>query len=391
MGLTISRATGSLGRTNPSEDSVICLLVTGAAVSGKIALSDPKQIFSVDALTTYGITDVNNPVAFKDINDFYAVAGTGAELWFMLVADSTSLTNICDKANNIAKKLIDATDGRGVILIVNNKAASGYTAAYTDGFDSDVWAAVTKAQQLCEEYDAANIPVVSILPGFGFTTADIDDMPARSTLSNDFVALNCFCTTNNGLVAQGLLAGWLAKHQVHENVGRVASGKVADTAFFPDGTAYITLKNSIAALDSKGLIVPTKRGQKSGFYFYDDPCLTAVSSDYSSISWNRVINKAKRIAADVLLEKLNESVETNVTDGKVESTVCSDWESDVETAIKAAMMKETPSTKKEISGVSCFVDPASDIVNDEIDATISVVRKGQAKTIAVTIRYTATI
>jgi len=391
MGLTITRATGSLNRVNPSEDAVFCLVMTGTAVSGKIALGEPKQLFSITALDTLGITTGNNPLAHKDITDFYSKAGEGAELWIMLVSDATSLTDICNKANNNAKKLIDATDGRAVMVFVNNKAAAGFTPTIEDGFDASVWAALTKANELCADYDAQNIPICAVLPGFKFTSADIADIPARSTLNNDYVAINCFCKDNDGLVSQGMLAGWLAKHQVHENIGRVASGKVSDTAFFPDGTTYLSLKSGIELLAGKGLIVPVKRGQRSGFYYYDDPTMTAVSSDYSSISWNRVINKAKRIAADILLDKLNESVETNVNDGKIESSVCSDWESDVETAIKTLMMKETPTKKKEISGIKCFVDPESDIVNDEINATISVVRKGQAKTIAVTIRYTATI
>ena len=119
--------------------------------------------------------------------------------------------------------------------------------------------------------------------------------------------------------------------------------------------------------------------------------MTAVDSDYSSISWNRVINKAHRIAYDVLSDKSNDDVDIDPITGKLETSVVSDWESDVETAIRNNMIKVSNTKTKEISGVSCFVDPDSDIVNDQIDATLSIVRKGQSKTINLKIGYTTTV
>jgi hypothetical protein len=391
MGVNISRAKAQLKRSEPTEDNVICLVVSGVAVAGKIALSEPKQIFGTDALVTLGITEGNNPLAYKDITDFYAKVGEGAELNIMLVVDTTSLTDISDKALNIGKKLIESTEGRGVILLINRKLPAGYVSAKTNGFESDVWTAVAKLQEMAIDFQAQNIPFVAALPGLGFTSASIAAIPARSTLTNDFVALNCYCEKNDGLVSMGIFAAWTAKHQVHENVGRVASGKVTDTAFMPDGTACKDLKNSWAALAAKGLIFPVKIGGKSGYFFNDDPMLTAISSDYSSWSWNRVINKAQRIAYDILIEKLNDDVETNETTGLIETTLASDWESDVENAIKAQMMKASPTRKKEISGIKCTVDPESDVINDQVSASINIVRKGQAKIINVKIGYTQTL
>jgi hypothetical protein len=392
MGLIIQRGTKSLGLTVPTEDKVFCLLLTGVAVAGKIALSETKQIFGSAALATLGITSGNNPLAYKDISDFYKFAGEGAELNFMLVSDATSLATMCDKANNIAKKLVDSTNGRSVVLMVNKKAAAGYTVTLATGFDADVWAAITKLNELAADYDAQNIPFVGVLPGFGFSSANIADMPARTTLTNDFVALNCYCENNDNLVSMGIFAGWLAGLQVHENAGLTSRGKVTDTAFYPDGSTWLSLKASVEVLASKGLIIPNKVGSRSGFYYKDDPCMTAKTSDYSSVSWNRVINKAKRIVFDVLIDKLNSDVDTDPLTGKIESTVASDWESDCENAIRDQMIKVTKKRpKKEISGVKITVDPDSDILNDEVDVTISIVRKGQAKDIVATIKYVETL
>lgn len=393
MSLKFNRKRGQLNRTKPSEDAVICHVITGAAVAGKLALSECKQIFGTDALETLGITEGNNPLAFKEITDFYAKAGEGAEFNFMLVSDATTLSDICNKANNIAKKLLDFTDSRGVILLISKKLPVGYVSDVQDGMEQEVWDAVTKMEELAQEYFTKNIPFVGILPAIGFDKDNIADFPARSTMANDFVALNGYCEKNDGLISNGLLAGWLAKHQVHQNVGRVASGKVSDTAFLPDGTSAAdkAVIDARAALDAKGILFPVKKAGKSGYFFNDDPCLTAVDSDYSSISWNRVMNKAHRITNLTLVEKEKDDVEVDPTTGKIEPSLAADWESEVENAIRNQMMRVSGTKKSEISGVKATIDPNSDIVNDEIDLDLTIVRKGQAKTFNVSIGFGTSI
>ena len=391
MSVNITRAIGQLNRTEPTADAVVCLVMTGAAVAGKIALAEWKQLFSTEDLVTLGITLANNPLAYQDILDFYAQAGAGAELNIMLIVDSTSITNICDVVNDMGKKLLDATQGRGVIFIVNKKAPAGYTATITAGLDNDINTAVIKLQAMAVAYQLQNIPFVGILPAMGFTKAGIAAMPARSTLSNDYVALNTWCNKNDGIISQGQLAGWLTKLQVHQNAGRVASGKVSDTAFMPDGLDAKEFKYEWANILLKGLMCPVKIGGKSGYFYNDDPTMTAISSDYSSISWNRVMNKAQRIAYDVLVLHQNDDVDVDAATGLIESSLVSDWEGDVENAIRKQMMPVSGTKKKEISGVKCTIDPASDIVNDKISASLTIVRKGQAKTIDVKIGFGVTV
>ncbi len=389
--VNINRAVGQLNRTTPTEDAVVCMVMSGVAVAGKIALGEHKQIFSTDALVDLGITLANNPLAFQDIKDFYANAGNGAELNIMLVSDATSITDICDNSLQIGKKLLEAVDGRGVIFVVNVKKPAGYVATITSGLDNDVNNAVTKLQQMAVAYSAENNPFVGILPALGFSTAGIAALPLRTTFANDYVALNTHCNKADGVVSMGLLAGWLANCQVHQNIARVRFGKMSDTAFMPDGTAAKTLKNQWETILSKGLIAPIKISGKSGFFYNDDPCLTTIASDYSSISWNRTINKAHRIAFVSLVEKLNDDVNVDPTTGKIESSLASDWESDVENAIREQMAIAGANKKAEISGVKCTIDPNSDIVNDKVEATIDIVRKGQAKTINVRIGYVVSI
>lgn len=391
MGVNITRAVGQLNRTTPTDDAVVCMVFSGAAVATKIALAQPVQIFGTAGLETFGITNANNPVAFRDITDFYSAAGEGAEFNFMLVSDTTLLADICNVANAFAKKLLDFVEGRGVILLVNVKRAVGYELTLLTGLDADVWGAVTKMQALAVSYQNANLPFVGILPGLGFAAANVATLPLRSTLANDNVAVSFACEKADGFISMGLLAGCLAARQVHRNLGRVLDGKVADTGFYPDLSSVIALKDSSNSITDKGFIQFIKIAGISGYFFNDDPTLTSLSSDYSSISWNRVINKAHRIAYTALIKKQNDDVDIDVNTGKIESSVISDWESDVESAIRAQMMKTDTNTVKEISGVKCSISADSDIVNDQVDAVITIVRKGQAKTINVKIGFGETL
>lgn len=386
-GINIVRAKGQLGRTTPTEDAVVCMVFSGTAVATKIALSEPKQIFSSDALEDLGMTEDNNPVAYRDIKDFYGKAGEGAELNFMLVSDATNLTDICNVTNDIAKKLITFTQDRGVILLVNRKPAVGYTPTITNGMDNDVWDAITKLNEMAVQYQTKNAPFVGILPALYFDTTEINEIPLRSTLTTDNVALSTACEKADGHISMGALAGWLVRHQVSENFSRIASGPIFNTGFFPDMVPSLNLKNAWSAINNKAFIYLYKEPGKQGYFFNDDSTMTTVSSDYSSISWNRTINKVHRIAYTTLVEKLRDDVDINPVTGKVETSLLSDWESDVENDIIANMVNTGVTKKPEISGVKCIIDPNSDILNDKMDVTIQIVRRGQVKTFNVKIGY----
>ena len=384
----LPRQNGQLNLTIPSDDACICMVIGG--VSTHLGFHIPKQIFGMAGLTALGITPLIDTLLYNEAAAFYKVAGEGVELNFMLVdAINDSLPFICDKTQaTMGKKLLNFTEGRGVVFLVNTPKHSGTIA---NGLDQDVWDALANLNAMAVDYDNDNIPFVGILPGIGFSKDTIAGLPARATLTSDYVAINLACDAGAGVVSMGKLAGWIAKMQVNQNIARVKNGKVSDTGYFPDGTTVTALKDSLGAIHDKGYIFYRKVGQKSGYFYNDDPTATLATSDYSSISWNRVINKAKRIAAPILLEKLNDDVLLDANTGKIESTVASDWESDVETAIRNSMIKASGTKVAEISGVKCTVSADSDIVNGHIDGLLNIVRNGQAKNITMKIGYATSV
>lgn len=386
--VNITRQNNQLGRVAPVSDRVIGLILSGVAVAGKIALSDTKQIFSTSELPALGITEAENPFAFSEISDYYAKAGEGSELNFMLVSEATLLADVCDPAQNIARKLLDFANGRITHLLVNRKLPVGYNVVPLEGLDTDVWNAGTKMEALCLEYDNGNKPFVGVLPGVGFTKATLANLRDVGTMTTARVAAPLIgAADNTGRAAIGTLAGWIVKNPINYNIARVASGSVLDAAFFTDGTAVSEYSDgTLGSIHDKRYIFFRKIYNKSGFFFNDDPTAVSKSSDFSSISWSGVINKAKRLAYSVLIEHLNDDAETNETTGKVSAALTSDWEGNVERAIRLEMVNT-----KEITAVKCTIDPNSDIVNDQISASLEVVRKGQAKTINVQIGFAAII
>ncbi|HNP24620.1 MAG TPA: DUF2586 family protein [Panacibacter sp.] len=392
MGLpnvNITRSNNNLGRTVNTTDNVFAMLLSGAAVASKIALGEAKLFTSIDDLTTYGITSSNNALAFAEITAFYSLAAAGTKLWVMLYANTSLLATVCDKDSGAIRTLVDSTSGELDGVFVNKVLPGGYTISLTEGLDDDVWNAVTKLQALCEDFGSRNLPFFAVVPGFGFLKANAGTMRDLNTMTKNQVAINLGSDVVGGKPAIGALAGWLADNEYYHNAGRVASGSVLDAAYFMDGTAADSkdIVNNLGTLHDRRYIFFRKFNGKSGFYFNDDPTACSVTDDFSSISWNRVANKAQKLAYSVLVEKLNGDVDTDPISGGIARSLVSDWEGDVEAAINNAMTK-----KGAISAVKCIIDPDQvNLTTDSMDATIQIVRKGQAKTINVAIGYVPTI
>ena len=109
-------ASNGLGLLSATIEKNAGLILTGVSVDGKIKIGESKQIFSLQDAQKIGITEVENPFAYKHIKAFYDYAGTNAELWVMLVSDATTMENMADKEQNLARKLLDDAGGKIRIL-----------------------------------------------------------------------------------------------------------------------------------------------------------------------------------------------------------------------------------------------------------------------------------
>ncbi len=181
MGLpavNITLYNGAIGGTPSSDDGIAGLILTGATVSGtnKVTAGNAYGIFSLSEAIGLGIEETgSNAYAYSHIKEFYDTAGSGSELWVMLVTATITMEDILDKSKNYAPVLLDAAKGKIRKLGVSRKSATGVI--ISNGLDTDVDKALIKGQVLAEEYATNFKPFRFLIDGkdFNGTVGDLKD------------------------------------------------------------------------------------------------------------------------------------------------------------------------------------------------------------------------
>jgi len=179
----IGLSTNGLGQLAAQLDGVSGLIVSGVAVAGQFALGDViGPFFSLAEVEAKGINSAydttNTCIAYKQIKDFYAEAGTGAELWVIVAAKTISMATMFDKDGVYAPKLMNVSAGRIKMIAISRVPQTGYTATYSDQFDDDIWSAVTNGKALRADLFSKGMPVQLFIEGRDFqgTVASVKDL-----------------------------------------------------------------------------------------------------------------------------------------------------------------------------------------------------------------------
>ena len=184
--ITIPLLNGQLGQFVAVNGKVPGLILSGVAVSGGIGLADPRQISSLADAEALGITELydqtNTLDAHLQIKEFYDQAGSGATLFIMLVAKTATMASVCDVTNNLAKKLLDYAQGAITFWGITRMPDGAYSLTTTNGFDDDAYAAIIKAQALCDNYAGQFKPCRGIIGARAFdgTPADLVNLKANT-------------------------------------------------------------------------------------------------------------------------------------------------------------------------------------------------------------------
>ena len=95
-----------LGLLQADIQKVPGLVLTGVTVAGtnKVTVGNSYQIFSLEEAISLGIDETSNAFAYQQIKAFYKEAKKGAELWFMLVTATVTMTEMADLTKAYAKK-----------------------------------------------------------------------------------------------------------------------------------------------------------------------------------------------------------------------------------------------------------------------------------------------
>lgn len=377
-------ATAGLGLVAANIQKVPGLVITGTAVAGKIAIGQSKQIFSLEQAENSGITETDNPFAYKHVKAFYEYAGTNAELWIMLASDATLMSQMADKTGTIAKKLLNDAGGRIRVLGIVKKSVGTETSG--NGLDADVDVAATKLQALGDEFTEKYFPFRGIISGNNFT-GDSQALKDYATTDNNRVSIVMANTDGAKEASMGLTLGRLASIPVQRKLHRVKDGAVSDvSAYFTNGQSVETLSAAWDNMADKNYIFMRNFVGRAGFYFSADPTLTKSTDDFKTLSNGFVMDKALILAYNVLVEELADEVPVT-EDGNIHPAIIKSWQSNVEKNID-----ENMTDNGELSGFRCYIDENQNVIQDGgMEIELQLLPVGYSEYLTVKIGFTTAI
>ncbi|WP_281233503.1 DUF2586 family protein [Flavobacterium gelatinilyticum] len=366
-GVNISFENGNIGTVTTSPDG-ICVIVSSAVANGSFALSKAFTVYSLEEAESLGIlpTVAGNYELHKTIKEFYAEAGTGTELWIYGAAKTKTLDELIT-----ASKEVLTVSNRRIRFVVVKYAPSVAETETTAGIRQGFPATLLAAQTIAEEFTAQKTqPVVFIIEAYNFTGVVSDLIGFSQTTYNRVAVLIGDTEKRTGATASkgaavGVLAGRIARNQVHVNVGRVRDGALNPLEFF-----IVDLPAEQANIDAiydKGFITLTTHVGKSGFFFVDDMLACELEDDYHFLARRRAIDKAYVLANQALTNFILDTVPIT-GEGKIQAPYAKALEAEVVRVIAQEM-----SAKGELSvdvtvandtGVECTIDVTNNIAQD---------------------------
>lgn len=389
----INYENGALGQVVAMADGCIGMLALGAKeVASTFVLGTAYMLKKFSDLTELGVTSENNPLLFRQVKDFYSSATTGTELWLLGLADSVTFTTAFDKdaVSAGAKELILRSNGKLRGIVAFKAPASDYSPKLTAGIDQDVFSALAKAQVLADwATEDKYAPIFIMIEGYAFS-GDVSKLIDLHTMKHNRCAVLIGDTVKGSKnAAIGLVAGRIASCPVQRKISRVRDGALPAIEVFA-GEKGIDVAD-IESINDKGYITFRTFTGRSGYFVADDPLATAISDDYSSLTNRRVIDKAYRIAYDVLIERLNEEIPIS-TDGNLTPAWCASLKGQVEQAIISQMTANgnlgNDTADFDDGGVKCSIDFRQKVLaTSKIEVVLKIKPAGYAKYIDVKLGF----
>lgn len=316
---------GNLGFLPDSTDGLIAVVLAGTA-QGTVAVSTPYRIVRPEDLVELGATEATNPVLFRFVQDFYLNTPKGSPLWFMLLGVGVSVSTIYNANKALMTKLIRATNNEvTAVFVLGAVGTFANQAAYTTF--------VNAASAYRDEFlGTDNAPVIHVVDYL-----DYDSTTALTAITSAKGVGGFIGKDSTGKSSIGVLAGRYANNSVQRNVGAVADGALT----VQGGEQYhdeVLVKQMDKATDvnNAGFITLRVHNAYAGFYFTDDPLLVASSSDYSSLTAQRTIDKAFRIAFKKFTMYLLADLLVNAN-GTIRASQAKAIENDIRSEIKRLM------------------------------------------------------
>jgi hypothetical protein len=384
--VNISLANGQLGGTLQTNDGIAGIVLTGVTEGG-YAAGTPVLVTSMDDVAATGITDALNSFALKQLQEYYNQAGAGAELYVLLVPPAMTVADIADNSNpDGARTLLDYAGGSIKVLgIVTDDVAihdAGGTVTITNGLNADVYTAASNMAVMAEAYFEAETPFRAIIGGTSYNGIPANLTDETSGTTNNRTAILIGDTTSGASACVGLLLGVVSSIPVQRKISRVRSGALTNTEAFIGTTAVSAAAGAIKIIAGKGFITFITYPNVSGYFFSGDPMCTATTDDYCMLARGRVIDKAHALAYATFVQEVDDEVPVNA-DGTLDAGFCKWLSQQI-----VNQVNNTMTANKEISSVSCFIDPAQNILStNQLIVILRITPVGYATNIEISIGF----
>ena len=374
--ITVNRS--GLGLIAYTNDGIMGIVVSGASVVEGIQVGEPRAMYSLSDAENLGITEDDNPTAYKQIKEYYDEAGNGQKVWIVL-SDGNSMSDSVSGTSNVVRTLIEA--GNGEISLIGLCRGVNQSGSIVDGLDNDVAITMQAAQILADEYQEKIMPVSFVIDGIGFS-GDENSVADLHTMTKHRCSIILAASEDDGVASVGQFVGRLASIPVQRKASRIKDGELTNLkAYLTDGATVDNRMPAMGVLHDKGYIVYRVIPGRTGYFYSGDPTATLPTDDLNIIARNRVMDKVIKIAYNVYSEELDDDVPVD-DQGNVEPAVCGNLQTKIEQQVNGNM-------EGEISSFSAFVDPVQNILSGRpFEVVLSIVPRGYLNAINVTIGFT---
>lgn len=376
--VTIVVNRSGLGLVDYTDDGIMGLIVSGAAVVDKLEVGKAYAIYGLADAETIGIAESGvNAAAHKQIKEFYDEAGNGVKLW-ILVSDKTLMSLNATGTTNNLRSLIEAAKGEiSVVGICRGKTQSEVV---VDGLNEDVWSTMGAVQILAEEYQGLIMPFSAVIDGIGFS-GDASSTLDLTTKTQHRCSVILSASNSDEVASVGQFLGREASIPVQRKPSRIKDGSLTnEKAYLTDGVSIDGRVGSLNTLHDRGYIVYRTLVGKSGFFYSGDPTATAATDDLNTIARNRVIDKVLKIAYNTYSEELDDDVPVTET-GTLQPAVCGYLQEKINKQVNGNMVDE-------ISRFNSYVNPNQNILSGApVEIQLSIVPKGYLSPIKVIIGF----
>jgi len=141
---------------------------------------------------------------------------------------------------------------------------------------------------------------------------------------------------------------------------------------------------NLAVIAESGYITFITYPNVSGYFFSGDPMLTATTDDYCMLARGRVIDKAQILAYTTFVQEVDDEVPVNA-DGTLDAGFCKWLSQQI-----VNQVNNTMTANKEISDVSCYIDPSQNILStSQLNVSLTITPVGYATDIEITLGFAA--